>query len=50
MEKDFKYIPLAYLQPLYAWLEALGYKSCLEEQQLLDGSHEIFKRKEGYKV
>ena len=44
-----EYRPCWRMQALYAWLEALGYESCLEEQQLLDGTHEIFKRKEGYK-
>lgn len=44
-----EYRPCWRMKALYAWLEALGYESCLEEQQLLDGTHEIFKRKEGYK-
>lgn len=43
-----EYKPCWRMKALYAWLEALGYESCLEEQQLLDGTHEIFKRKEGY--
>ncbi len=45
-----EYRPCWRMQALYAWLEALGYESSLEEQQLLDGTHEIFKRKDGYKV
>ena len=44
-----EYRPCWRMQALYAWLEALGYESSLEEQQLLDGTHEIFKRKDGYK-
>lgn len=44
-----EYRPCWRMKALYAWLEALGYESSLEEQQLLDGTHEIFKRKEGYK-
>lgn len=43
-----EYKPCWRMKALYAWLEALGYESSLEEQQLLDGTHEIFKRKEGY--
>lgn len=43
-----EYRPCWRMQALYAWLEALGYESSLEEQQLLDGTHEIFKRKEVY--
>ena len=45
-----EYRPCWRMQALYAWLEALGYESSLEEQQLLDGTHEIFKRKEGDKA
>ena len=45
-----EYKPCWRMKALYAWLEALGYESSLEEQQLLDGSHEIYKRKDGYKV
>lgn len=44
-----EYKPCWRMRALYAWLEALGYESSLEEQQLLDGTHDVFKRKEAYK-
>lgn len=45
-----EYKPCWRMKALYVWLEALGYESSLEEQQLLYGTHEIFKRKDGYKL
>ena len=30
---------------LYTWLESLGYETSQEEKELIDGTHEIFHRK-----
>lgn len=46
---DSKKRPVYHKRPeiiaLYTWLESLGYETSQEEKELLDGTHEVFHRK-----